>query len=1299
MKKRRALLIGVPEYESDAITNLPIVCRDIENLHASLEKSGFTIHSLGTDGISQTGRSKLLQALRRECKEAQGVETLLLYFSGHGMHCKGKDYLIPSDAVLDDAEYVEEYLVTTDIGDIIDQSGAETIIFFIDACREGVKLGFKNTYLVGWSKGDRRQASRRSFVMVFACGPGQVSQYVGGEDGFSLFSKALAEVLDPQHFACTLKEVLDETQARLNILIVEQGKQPQKIYYAHESAVEDNTLSQIICESVTAATGKGKASNPWSEAALQSPLWKNKGTEANLIVAQLQQQVAKILAACWQEWEAAINSFPQDQWRDEALPIRVLEALDLLVFRSDPPIELTDAETALVVTAPFVREAVLASGFTQAAKVNPLSLEGTKPETVIRSAIDKVHQSNPRLVRKAQRLQDQDRTEDRDAVMAWLLHRCLLKTLELWMPESEGGSLSSNLLKSLESVSQCSSRLSKETLKPKRLLELARCLFADVERIDRDDRPEALQSRLTVGGYSEEQQIREKMVGYLLKLAGLLAIDIRTLSDVLIDHIGLSDPLTPNDVSSTIAQARWNPSGRGRTLRVTCHHPAVDLVIREHIEQANLVLAHIFRQVEEKKDIYIPIAQVSCSLIDELIDTCLQETNTHNCLDLLNELNKIAGIWLEFERISLLTKYGLRQTVFTKEIIQLIQHNDKGILLLPGDSLLLAPQEPFFYKILLASKKMNKTIEELLRRIKQFSPKLGFKIPNIDSECIKSLTLTENDFRLLFQDPDENESWLDESDLWLKEQVSAMHLVLGAAKLNQSVATTYQQLEKFVCLGLQLPQLDLPGLEDLIPIKDDVWLLSQKLNGRSPWLKTQVSAMHLVLGAAKLNKSVAVTYQQLEKFVCLGLQLPQLDPPALEDLIPTEDDLLLLSQDLDGESPWLEAQVSAMHLVLGAAEFNQSVAATYQQLEKFVCLGLQLPQLDLPALENLIPTEDDLLLLSQDLNRRSLWLEAQVSAMHLVLGAEQLNQSVAVTYQQLEKFVCLGLQLPQLDLPALENLIPTEDDLLLLSQDLDGRRPWLEAQVSAMHLVLGAAKLNKSVAATYQRLEKFVCLGLQLPQLDLPALENLIPTEDDLLLLSQNLDGESPWLEAQVSAMHLVLGAAELNQSVEKIYIRFQAFTSLLNLKLPLVNLKLLKKWNVKIRDILILSQNLNGIKPWVEDSFSLIHVIQFSARLNEPILETLRHLLKFSALGFSVPEIDVETLGNFTPTLNDLVAVSQDLDGLAPWIEGIIPADHIVHAAKKLDEPVEGTLERLRHFTPILSLILPTGEPNSWQI
>lgn len=364
MSKRRALLIGVPEYESDAIPNLPIVRKDLETLHTALEKSGFTVRSLGADGLSH-GRSKIRQALIRECKEAQGVETLLLYFSGHGMHFQGKDYLVPSDAMLDYAEFVEECLVPIDLGDIVDQAGADTIIFFVDACREGVKLGFKDISLAGWSRGERRQATRRSFVLVFACGPGQVSQYVAGETGFSLFSQALAEVLDPQHFACTLRDVLDETQVRLNALATEHRKQPQKIYYAHESAVEEDISSRIICNGLATTGTRDKTTNPWADAVLQSSFWQEEGGDHNCSDAQLKRQVTKVLAACWQQWQAAVKAFPQDSWRDEELPIRVLRSLELLIFRSNPPIELTTAETALIVTVPFVREAILASGMAQ----------------------------------------------------------------------------------------------------------------------------------------------------------------------------------------------------------------------------------------------------------------------------------------------------------------------------------------------------------------------------------------------------------------------------------------------------------------------------------------------------------------------------------------------------------------------------------------------------------------------------------------------------------------------------------------------------------------------------------------------------------------------------------------------------------------------------------------------------------------------------------------------------------------------------------------------------------------------
>lgn len=76
--------------------------------------------------------------------------------------------------------------------------------------------------------------------------------------------------------------------------------------------------------------------------------------------------------------------------------------------------------------------------------------------------------------------------------------------------------------------------------------------------------------------------------------------DIRLLSDVLADHIGLSDPLNLQDVLKTLNEAKWYPLGKGRTLKIGCHHPAVDLALRKHVEGIDEILAYIFRQTVDK---------------------------------------------------------------------------------------------------------------------------------------------------------------------------------------------------------------------------------------------------------------------------------------------------------------------------------------------------------------------------------------------------------------------------------------------------------------------------------------------------------------------------------------------------------------------------------------------------------------------------------------------------------------------------------------------------------------------------
>jgi Caspase domain len=333
MKNRRALLIGVPEYDSDRIDNLPIVNQDLELLHTSLEKSGFSVRSIGTDGAATTTQNKIKQAIRKECKETKKTEVLLLYFSGHGIHYQGKDYLVPSDADLEDAECIEDYLISFDLEELVDldKCDAKTIIFFIDACREGVKLAWKALSLASFGSGDRTQISKRRCVLVFACESGKYSQYVSGENGYSLFAKALSEVIDPQDPSITLHQILKETQRKLDSLVQEFQKKEQKIHYSFESSVDDETLSRIICEGLPLETKLELENNPWTEAALKSSLWQIQETTENPTIDRLKEQVDRIVTICWEKWQEAVQAFPQDAWRDRQFPIRMLDSIELLV--------------------------------------------------------------------------------------------------------------------------------------------------------------------------------------------------------------------------------------------------------------------------------------------------------------------------------------------------------------------------------------------------------------------------------------------------------------------------------------------------------------------------------------------------------------------------------------------------------------------------------------------------------------------------------------------------------------------------------------------------------------------------------------------------------------------------------------------------------------------------------------------------------------------------------------------------------------------------------------------------------
>jgi hypothetical protein len=352
-------------------------------------------------------------------------------------------------------------------------------------------------------------------------------------------------------------------------------------------------------------------------------------------------------------------------------------------------------------------------------------------------------------------------------------------------------------------------------------------------------------------------------------------------------------------------------------------------------------------------------------------------------------------------------------------------------------------------------------------------------------------------------------------------------------------------------------------------------------------------------------------------------------------------------------------------------------------------------QVDPESLSNLIATSEDLVALSD--HREKDYLTAsdsleddRASVAYVILAAERLGESIAATLKRLQRFAPLGLEVPNVEPQLLDSLSATPEDLIAFSQ-------MPENQISAAQVVLVAERLSEPTVATLKRLERFVPLGLEIPNAEPQLLDNLSTTPEDSIALSKNLDGKSPLPKNQMSVTHLVRAAERLNEPIHKTFKRLERF-ALLGLEVPNVNPQLLDSLSITSEDLIALPGDFDGKSPWPKNQNLVTHLVRVAERLNEPIHKTFERLERFAPLGLKVPDIDLEALSSLMSVRENLIAVSQGLDGRLPWLKGKIHPSRVILAALVLGEPLQNTLERFRRFAPMLGLTLPQGEPESWQ-
>ena len=125
---RIALVIGNAAYKTSPLKN-PV--NDSKAIGSALREFGFEVIER-----ENTGFRDLVAAMAEFAVKAKTYQVRLVYYAGHGMQVKGRNYLIPVDA--DIASEDEVPRKAADLNDLIDRLGgigSGMNLFILDACR------------------------------------------------------------------------------------------------------------------------------------------------------------------------------------------------------------------------------------------------------------------------------------------------------------------------------------------------------------------------------------------------------------------------------------------------------------------------------------------------------------------------------------------------------------------------------------------------------------------------------------------------------------------------------------------------------------------------------------------------------------------------------------------------------------------------------------------------------------------------------------------------------------------------------------------------------------------------------------------------------------------------------------------------------------------------------------------------------------------------------------------------------------------------------------------------------------
>ena len=185
-ERRLALLIGNSNYVHGGSLDNPV--NDVRAIKRALEALGFTV--LKYENCTQKTMKRAMDKFGGKLK---GKDVGLFFYAGHGVQVKGHNYLIPTDAKLDnenDAEY--DCVKAGRILAKMESAGTRTNIVILDACRD-------NPFERSWRRGTEGTGlafmnAPSGSLIAYSTAPGKTALDGGGKN--SPYTAALLQHID-----------------------------------------------------------------------------------------------------------------------------------------------------------------------------------------------------------------------------------------------------------------------------------------------------------------------------------------------------------------------------------------------------------------------------------------------------------------------------------------------------------------------------------------------------------------------------------------------------------------------------------------------------------------------------------------------------------------------------------------------------------------------------------------------------------------------------------------------------------------------------------------------------------------------------------------------------------------------------------------------------------------------------------------------------------------------------------------------------------------------------------------------